>query len=156
MSNLAVSPYLWWTEGLALLVKLALWVTLFSELHYYHPLVISLFLCLSSITHLLSNRRKPSFLHYFHHPVFLQPPQCNIYSCSLAIQCTVTMSPVFVQARAENKTTLYPSSCKSHAALTSSETPDSQKDREVNHSASQGTRLSTSHPAKQLVCESEN
>lgn len=93
-----------------------------TPLHYYHPLVISLFRCLSSITHLLSDRRKTSFLHYFHHPVFLQPPpQCNIYSCSLAIQCTVTMSPVFVQARAENKTTLYPSSCKSHAALTSSE-----------------------------------
>lgn len=131
-----------------------------TPLHYYHPLIISLFLCLSSITHLLILfpfiHRPPLFPSLFSSSGILTTPQCNIYSCSLAIQCTVTMSPVFVQARAENKTTLYPSSCKSRAALTSSETPDSQTDREVNHSASQGTRLSTSHPVKQLVCESEN
>lgn len=101
----------------------------------------------------------PSFHHSFHHLAFLPPP-CYVYSSSASVQFTVTRLSVFVQARVENKTPLYPSSCKPNTALTSSEKPDSQSVRQtgrqehsqsVNHSASQKTRLPVCHLWTQTV-----
>lgn len=66
--------------------------------------------------------------HFFLPP----PPQHNVYSFSVSVQCTSTMSSVFVRAEAENKTALHPSSCKSCTALTSSKKKSIQPDRRTS------------------------
>lgn len=98
-------------------------------------LIVSALLHLSSIAHfsiLYESLGLSSFRHCFHHPAFLPPPlPCLAYSPSVSIQHTVTMLSVFFWAGVENKTALYPSSCKPGTALTSSEKPDSQTDRQA-------------------------
>lgn len=123
MSNLAVSPYLWWTEGLALLVKLALWVTLFSEPHYIIiiPSLSHFFdVFLRSLKRWVIEERHLSFIIFIIRYSYNPPPVQYLFMFSCYSMYSNNVA-VFVQARAENKTTLYPSSCKSHAALTSSE-----------------------------------